>query len=219
MTDRQTDKLTASYNPSACMLKVNDMDEDDMCVEELSVRSLSVDECQENTDTEDLGLDVEIGEQRSIELDDEDDDVVDEEDEMENDDIVCEVVSAVARNRSDVEIELTVSDMCENRLVSEFVEKGCACALLKDQQCSQQFSLDYIADVHSHYASLSRDKHDMAILGQLLPTLTSAVLLSLNLDIHVRIITANTCMVANRFSEQCFSFSYYRKNNAQPSHS
>ena len=48
-------------------------------------------------DTEDLGLDVEIGEQRSIELDSEDDEVVDEEDEMENDDIVCEVVSVVAR--------------------------------------------------------------------------------------------------------------------------
>ena len=79
------------------MLRVNDMDEDDMSVEELSERSLSVDECQENTDTEDLGLDVEIGEQRSIELDSEDDEVVDEEDEMENDDIVCEVVSVVAR--------------------------------------------------------------------------------------------------------------------------
>ena len=58
--------------------------------------------------------------------------------------------------------------MCENRLVSDFVEKGCACALLKDQQFSQQFSLDYIANVHSHYASLSRDKHDMAFLGQII---------------------------------------------------
>ena len=111
------------------------MYEDDMSVEELSERSLSVVECQESTDTGDLGLDVEIGEQRSIELDGE---VVDEEDEMENNDIVCEVVSAVASNQTDIEIELTVSDMCENRLVSDFVEKGCACALLKDQQCSQQ---------------------------------------------------------------------------------
>ena len=115
-----------------------------------------------------MGLDVEIGEQRSTELDGEDDEVVDEEDEMENDDIVCEVVSTVASNQADIEIELTISDMCENSLVSDFVEKGCACALLKDQQCSQQFSLDYIADVHSHYASLSRDKHDMAILGQII---------------------------------------------------
>ena len=45
---------------------------------------------------------------------------------------------------------------------------GRACALLKDQQCSQQFSLEYIADVQSHYASLSHDKHDMAILGQII---------------------------------------------------
>ena len=117
-----------------------------------------------------MGLDVEIGEQRSIELDGEDDEVVDEEGEMENDDIVCEVVSVVASNQTDIEIELTVSDMCENRLVSEFVEKGCACALLKDQQCSQQFSLDYIADVHSHLLLFHVTSMTWQFLAKLLPT-------------------------------------------------
>ena len=45
---------------------------------------------------------LEIGEQRTIELDGENDEVVDEEDELENGDIVCEVVSAVANNQADV---------------------------------------------------------------------------------------------------------------------
>ena len=138
-----------------------------MSVEELSERGLSAEECQENTDTGDVSLAVEIGEQ-SIEPDDEDDEIVDEEDELEKDDIVREVVSAVAINQTDFEIEPTVSDLCENRLVCEFAEKGCGCALLKGQQCSQQFSTDYIADIRSHCASLSRDELDMAILGQIM---------------------------------------------------
>ena len=60
-----------------------------MSVEELSERGLSAEECQENTDTGDVSLAVEIGEQ-SIEPDDEDDEIVDEEDELEKDDIVRE---------------------------------------------------------------------------------------------------------------------------------
>ena len=61
-----------------------------MSVEELSERGLSADECQESMDTGDVSLAVEIGEQ-SIEPDDEDDEIVDEEDELEKDDIVVKL--------------------------------------------------------------------------------------------------------------------------------
>ena len=45
-----------------------------------------------------------------------------------------ENLSAVANNWTDVEIEPTISDMLEERVFSEFVEKGCGCKLLKGQQ-------------------------------------------------------------------------------------
>ena len=64
---------------------------------------------------------------------------------------------------SAISIEPSVSDVREEKVVSDFMSKGCDCRFY----CSQKFSEERILETRSHYAYLTHDELDLIILGQL----------------------------------------------------
>ena len=54
----------------------------------------------------------------------------DEDDGLENVEILDEIVRDVAVGMTNVEIEPSLSDMSEMKLVEEFARRGCGCQLL-----------------------------------------------------------------------------------------
>ena len=61
--------------------------------------------------------------------------VQDEDDGLENVEILDEIVRDVAVGMTNVEIEPSLSDMSEMKLVEEFARRGCGCQLLSGEQC------------------------------------------------------------------------------------
>ena len=90
--------------------------------------------------------------------------VQDEDDGLENVEILDEIVRDVAVGMTNVEIEPSLSDMSEMKLVEEFARSGCGCQLLSGEQCCKWFSIEYIQEVRSHCLSLTHDELDMVIL-------------------------------------------------------
>ena len=96
-----------------------------------------------------------------------------EDDGLENVEILDEIRRDVAVGMTNVEIEPSLSDMSEMKLVEEFARRGCGCQLISGEQCCKWFSIEYIQEVRSHCLSLTHDELDMVILGQIMATSNS----------------------------------------------
>lgn len=87
---------------------------------------------------------------------------------ISDDDDVLAIVHSVAHADIDVEIEPCKSDLDEQKVIADFVSKGCGCNLRNGQSCSLRLSDDHIANIRLQCAALSHDELDMVVLGQLM---------------------------------------------------
>ena len=132
-------------NEDICEVSQEDMDAVGEGQFEVSGERQNDIECGDNDEQDEHEQQNEDGE-----VQDEDDEVQDEDDGLEKTEILDEFVRDVAGGQTNVEVEPTLSDMSEMKLVQEFVKKGCGCKLLKGEQCCQQFTTEYILEVRSH---------------------------------------------------------------------
>ena len=68
----------------------------------------------------------------------------------------------------DVVCEHSTSEELETKTIGEFMAMGCGCQRNNGQQCSQQFTSDYVREARLSCMELSRGELDMAILGQVM---------------------------------------------------
>ena len=97
----------------------------------------------------------------------------DEDDGLENVEILDEIMRDVAVGMTNVELEPSLSDMSEMKLVEKFARRGCGRQLLSGEQCCKWFSIEYIQEVRSHCLYLNHDELDIVILGQIMATFNS----------------------------------------------
>lgn len=90
------------------------------------------------------------------------------EDDRSFDMLVEEALARVPTNSIEVECEPTESEEQENQLVVQYMAKGCGCLLNNGQQCSSQFTTEYVLDVRASCLELTRNELDMVLLGQLM---------------------------------------------------
>ena len=79
--------------------------------------------------------------------------------DVDNEELLVGALTTASNLSSAISIEPSVSDVLEEKVVSDFMSKGCYC-------CSQKFSEEHILETRSHYASLTHAELDLIILGQ-----------------------------------------------------
>ena len=78
------------------------------------------------------------------------------------------VNEALRRVPSDVLIELRPCDIEEDKVVEDFMSKGCGCKKWNGKACSEQFSIDYVKQLRVNIRELTTSELDLVIMGQLM---------------------------------------------------
>ena len=70
----------------------------------------------------------------------------------------------------EMSLELHPCDIDEDRVVEEFMRRGCSCTKWDGKPCSQQFTTEYVKSLRLSFKELTRNELDLVLMGQLMAT-------------------------------------------------
>ena len=70
----------------------------------------------------------------------------------------------------EMSLELRPCDIDEDRVVEEFMRKGCSCTKWSGKPCSQQFTTEHVKTLRLSFKELTRNELDLVLMGQLMAT-------------------------------------------------
>ena len=68
----------------------------------------------------------------------------------------------------DVPVDIRPVNLKEERIVKEFMEKGCGCRKWGGRHCSSSFGVEYVGKVRAAFAKLSGEHLDIALMDEML---------------------------------------------------
>ena len=78
----------------------------------------------------------------------------------------------------DIPVELRPVNLKEERIVKEFMKKGCGCKKWGGRHCSSIFMVEYVKKARAGFARLSGEHLDVVIMGEMLPFLDTSEMTS-----------------------------------------
>ena len=89
--------------------------------------------------------------------------------------LVAEAMSRLPPG-AEVSLELRPCDIDEDRVVEDFMRRGCSCRKWGGKPCSEQFSVDYIRETRLSFKDLTREQLDLILMGQLIATTNTSTI-------------------------------------------
>ena len=77
---------------------------------------------------------------------------------------------------AEVSLDLRPCDIDEDRVVEDFMRRGCSCRKWGGKPCSEHFSVDYLRETRLSFKDLTREQLDLILMGQLIATTNTSTI-------------------------------------------